>query len=491
MDWQSYLDNLNEPYAATLGEMNDPWSDNRYFLLQTVNTGAGTMAVIEDGYGTAKLVYPDGSQSITIAEDDYLTPDKLQAAVSAATSDIFSSGNYMENSQGNYVTVVIAPNGQKYPSTDYKPGEGATYAPTTTPVSNPATTSAPNSNLSIATTPNTTPNNTTPNMTTYSYNSSLPNGYAMGPNNTIVQVPTGYVLQGNQYVPGSTTTATGNTSGSTGGNSGTTGTTNPPITLPSGQVISPSDPNYATYAAQAGQTSSSSTNTAANTAQDSANLQAAYDLIDNDANIPASLKETLKTIVADYGGDEAASFTDIMNAFNQEKTAVVDPYYQAQISFLQNQYQQAFNSIQSTNATNATQNSLNATQAVQNEQASLEEAGLTFSGQGVQQLGTQSAVAGATAAGYIPTQNQLYASSTQQSYIDSLQNLGQQVESNLGTSGVSAISGLSSYYTPTQGIVGSEQESEDTALGTTLTDIEATQAAKTGLNTESTLNLGS
>ena len=118
MDWQSYLDNLNEPYAATLGEMNDPWSDNRYFLLQTVNTGAGTMAVIEDGYGTAKLVYPDGSQSIIISEDQYLTPDKLQAAVSAATSDIFSSGNYMEDSQGNYVTVVIAPNGQKYPSTD-------------------------------------------------------------------------------------------------------------------------------------------------------------------------------------------------------------------------------------------------------------------------------------------------------------------------------------------------------------------------------------
>lgn len=216
------------------------------------------------------------------------------------------------------------------------------------------------------------------------------------------------------------------------------------------------------------------------------NLNQALQMVDQDPSIPDSMKQYAKDIVQAYDGTGAVNYSDIMGTFDKLKSQTIDPYYNAQMNLLQKGFQTSYNALQGNRQNELETQNANASDAIRNEQGTLEQRGMTNSGEDVRQLGAGSAYAGMNNEGLVPQNNRILASSSALRYNQNLQQLGQQREAALGSGNTGMMPG----YNPAGNITGTNEENRQQAQGQALSQLAANQTAKTALNQPVALNLG-
>jgi len=195
--------------------------------------------------------------------------------------------------------------------------------------------------------------------------------------------------------------------------------------------------------------------------ENKARYDAAIAIIDS-SNLPDDIKSLWKTTVGLYPNAADFDTTEILNTFNQIKSNTIDPYYKELADVAIKDVQTAVNQSNASRQSELEAQNVNAQNAITGAQSNLESTGMTFSGQGVEQLGTGSAYAaiGAEApvqtpfAGIDPTKlqgsvgqnNRLIATSTAAKYASEQQEIGRTAENMLGSSALSNVNGLQ--YTP-------------------------------------------
>jgi hypothetical protein len=299
-----------------------------------------------------------------------------------------------------------------------------------------------------------------------------------------------------------------------------------------GQLVSPDDPNYNAYKAQnnpapVNQTDKSWVNqhyqkyfdrdaTSAELANWSASTPAAldqflakeqktYGYVSKDAgaenkarydsamaqidasDLPPDIKALWKQVVGMYPNSTDFNTGEIMNTFNKIKTSTIDPYYKELADVALKDVQTSVDQVNQARASELEAQKANEAGAIKSAQAGLESSGMTFSGKGVEQLGTGSAYAQQPSAqapvatsfagidpqmlnGAVGQNNRLISTSTAAKYKADQQSIGRKAEDFLGTSALSNVNGLN--YTPAGvNLTGSNTVAKETKTAGTLQDI--------------------
>lgn len=231
-------------------------------------------------------------------------------------------------------------------------------------------------------------------------------------------------------------------------------------------------------------------------AQLAANSQNATDalaMIDADTNLSPEMKALFKQVVQSYNGGIEANSKDILDTFNTIKSTTIDPYYAGLAGLAAKQLIDQVSSLQTQRSQELETQGTAATQAVTDEQKALEAKGMTFTGEGVKQLGAGSATdpakfgGGPIPEGLIPQSNRLIASSSALRYQDALNTLGANTEATSGSAAASAVPG----YTPAGGVLGTTPKAQQAEEASALTSVMNNEMSSRALqlNTPFTLKV--
>lgn len=123
------------------------------------------------------------------------------------------------------------------------------------------------------------------------------------------------------------------------------------------------------------------------------------------SNLPDDIKQIWRTTVGMYPDATDFNTDEIMNTFNQIKSSTIDPYYKELADVAINDIKTTIGEMSGSRERELEAEQAAAKNAVTNAQSNLEKTGMTFSGKGVEQLGTGSAYAGAPAPELAPIAN--------------------------------------------------------------------------------------
>lgn len=242
------------------------------------------------------------------------------------------------------------------------------------------------------------------------------------------------------------------------------------------------------------------------------NLTAAFDIIDK-SNLSPDLKKLFKDTVQLYP-DSTVNTDAIMATFNKIKTDTIDPYYYNLVKATETDLRSGLQNLQIAREQELeTQRALEG-QNIRQARSDLEKRGMTFSGEGIEQLGAKSAysqqpgtaIPSQTAVsptedlttkggmtftapfggdqryfeGTVNQANRLMATSSAARQQSALQQLGRKAEDTLGTAGAA---GLGISYTPAGGQIGSIPEAQQKQYASTLSQLYGNQQRKEDLNT--------
>jgi len=215
----------------------------------------------------------------------------------------------------------------------------------------------------------------------------------------------------------------------------------------------------------------------AQTVQTPDNVQAGIDLL-NSADLSASTKAFYTDVFNNWDPNLELSPENIIKAFENIKKTSIDPHHQDLADIYIAQVETASEAMQAQRALETESEAVNAAQDIKNTQANLEASGMTFSGAGVEQLGTDLAASvpfgGASVEGLVPQRNRLISTSSEAAYKQNLKNLGLGVEQYLGSK---KTKGLVSGYNTLGGITGSFEESKQGDYGSALSNLINQQTA--------------
>ena len=210
-------------------------------------------------------------------------------------------------------------------------------------------------------------------------------------------------------------------------------------------------------------------------------LKDAMKYIDS-ANIDQSSKDLLKSIAMNYDYSKEVNVPNILATFNRIKTTTIDPEFYAQAQALEQEVVRSRDFLALERERQVEQERTLAGQDIRQAKAGLEQAGLTFTGQAIQQLGGQSAYSqGGTGAlaqqpqngmfmeGLVNQQNRLISTGNEQAYRKNLESLGRGAEQALGSSYASRLNIPT--YQMVGGQVGELERQKQQKLAATLTDI--------------------
>ena len=168
------------------------------------------------------------------------------------------------------------------------------------------------------------------------------------------------------------------------------------------------------------------------------------------------------------------------------RTKSIDPYYQGLTDLAKAQVTASGLAIETQRTDELRSEELAKQEAIRGTRAGLESSGLTFTGEGVRQLGSQSAfaetgavpfggVAGVSGmTGLVPESHDLIATSSAARYAQNVSNLGLAAEAQLGSD---AMAGLVTGYDPVTGVFGAIPEAKEaeieTQFGNILTGAQA------------------
>lgn len=260
--------------------------------------------------------------------------------------------------------------------------------------------------------------------------------------------------------------------------------------------------------AQAGGTGASTTGTTVKPG-----TQAAHDIINN-SNLSDAQKKVFNDTV-DLYPDSTVNTQAILDTFNKLKSDTIDPYYYNQIKNAQNYFSSGLTNLQLQREQELETERANAGTNIRQARNNLEQTGMTFSGQGIEQLGNQSAYSqGQNPQSAIPNQqavgsnealkggmtytapfggdqryyegtvnqaNRLMATGNEARQQNALQTLGMQAQNQLGTSGAAGL-GIS-YNTGGANIPGTINEQKQKAEANAIGQIYNNDQNKLALNT--------
>lgn len=214
--------------------------------------------------------------------------------------------------------------------------------------------------------------------------------------------------------------------------------------------------------------------------------QEAIDYI-NSQDLSTATKQMYTDILKNWDPNTELNPQNIIKAFENVKKTSIDPHFQGLANLAIESVQTAAKGMQEQRALELEAERANAAQNISDTQAGLEASGLTFSGEGVKQLGSQAAApipfGGQNVEGLVPQRNRLISTSSEAAYKQNLKNLGLGAEEQLGTSKAKSL--LSGYgYKPVGGVAGSFEEAKQSAYGSALGNIinQQTANAQQGYN---------
>ncbi len=212
---------------------------------------------------------------------------------------------------------------------------------------------------------------------------------------------------------------------------------------------------------------------------DQKRLEEALKIIDS-SDLPPELKTLYKQTVKEWPAGQEINVAKILEKFNEIKGTTIDPYFKSVVDFATNSIQQSVQFQQQQRETQLEEERAVSGQNIRQAKAGLEQAGMTFTGKGVQELGAGSAYAqdGASAIpkqepfggmfyeGNVNQQNRLMATSSLANYNRNLGLLGQEAEAKLGTQG--ALGMNIPGFGAVGGQTGSYNQQKNQAYGTAL-----------------------
>lgn len=206
---------------------------------------------------------------------------------------------------------------------------------------------------------------------------------------------------------------------------------------------------------------------AVGTTDQAARDKAASDIIER-SGLPDDVKMLFKTAIGNIKGTDQES---ILKAFDEIKKNTIDPRFKILADIAQKDFKDNFDVLARNRAIETEAEQTKATQNIEDTKKSLEASGLTFSGEGVKQLGAQSAYEGVNLEGLVPKSNRLVASSTSSRYQENLANLAKGAEAKLGTPTAQALTPggfVSGSSTPYEGSLATDKTK---ALNQSLNDL--------------------
>lgn len=215
---------------------------------------------------------------------------------------------------------------------------------------------------------------------------------------------------------------------------------------------------------------------------DTAN-QSALDIINN-SNLPDDLKSLFAEVVQGWDPAQDINTENILSSFENIKSTTVDPYFSKLVDQYTTDIKTARDQLVSQRERELEIERINAENSLKSAQAGLEASGLTFSGQGVEQLGATSAYAqnagesvatptqelfgGAFVEGAIPQASRLIASGSESAYTSNLQKLGRSAEDILGSTTAQTL-GIG--FAPVGGVTGSLESQKQQSLASLLSSL--------------------
>lgn len=197
--------------------------------------------------------------------------------------------------------------------------------------------------------------------------------------------------------------------------------------------------------------------------------QQAIDFINN-SGLPEDLKAMYADMIRTYPPGIEFDAQEMINTFNKIKDNTIDPHFKELADLAVNEIQQNLSSSIEQRTAQTEQEEINKQQAIASQQKSLEARGMTFSGEGVKQLGAESAFGGQLGGeGLIPQQKRMLATSSKARYEDYLNTLGRGVESQLGTGALGQFNIPN--YQQVGGITGSLETQKQGVYGGTMSDL--------------------
>ena len=187
--------------------------------------------------------------------------------------------------------------------------------------------------------------------------------------------------------------------------------------------------------------------------------------------LPTDQQAMLRMVVQNWDISQELNMDNVLTEFDKIKSETIDPYFAEQVSVFKKNVQNQYQSMQEARNIELQNETATAGENMRNTRQNLESSGMTFTGEGVGKLGTQSAVQGATGEGTVPQANRLMASSTALNYQDRIRNLGVGAEQALGQD----VSGYVPGYTTLGITTGSIAQSKTEKLGSTLSSLAGQQ----------------
>lgn len=200
------------------------------------------------------------------------------------------------------------------------------------------------------------------------------------------------------------------------------------------------------------------------------------------SNLDSATKALFKTAVQNWNPGDNVDIPNLVKTFNQIKDSTIDPHFRQLTSQVIDGLNTSASMLETQRKADMEANASTIKQNIDNTQRGLEKTGQTFTGEAVNQLGSQSAFGGQginlndnalnplpvpTNEGYVPQANRLLTTSTSAKYQQQLQGLQRNAESQLGSAATPLINGV----TPLGGLDGSLNESQQGIYGQTATQL--------------------
>ncbi len=207
-------------------------------------------------------------------------------------------------------------------------------------------------------------------------------------------------------------------------------------------------------------------------------------------SLPEGLKALYKQIVESWDPATELNPDTVLKAFNDVQTSTIDPYYQGLANMAIKEIETAKSNYLTMRSIELENEGMNAEEAIRQTKKEMAAKGMTFTGEGIRQLGKESAYAqegtaqaaastiptqtkaanGTFLEGIVPKSNRLIASSSEARYQENQQNLGISAEKTLGSEKAKT---LVPGYTPASGVEGTLETNKQQDYGSVLNGLIA------------------
>ena len=193
------------------------------------------------------------------------------------------------------------------------------------------------------------------------------------------------------------------------------------------------------------------------------------------SGLPQDQQDLIKTIVEAYPENTDISDEAILETFESLSKQIIDPHFASLVKQIQADLTVAIDRTRQDRETEREQELINAQERFRQGQLGLERSGLTRSGEGVRQLGSESGARGVASGteGNVQRLSRNLAESSGLAFSRGIQDLGRKGESLLGSEGVGAIEG----FTPVGSVVGSIPQAKTTAQANLLGQLSGQQGS--------------